>query len=156
MLFEQRQLARDVAAVSAQRPALPEGRVTSGSSRRRLAGLAQVAKKASDARGFSDQSEQTHAAPAVGARLDIDIEGSAEKLGPGSIAATAASSRRRTIVIVIPVAAASSAAAIHEDRPRSASLRVVFREYGLPERIRTDNGTLFASRGAGGIVRLSI
>jgi transposase InsO family protein len=32
----------------------------------------------------------------------------------------------------------------------------VFREYGLPERIRTDNGTPFASRGAGGLSRLSI
>jgi transposase InsO family protein len=31
-----------------------------------------------------------------------------------------------------------------------------FREYGLPERIRTDNGTPFASRGAGGLSRLSI
>lgn len=30
-----------------------------------------------------------------------------------------------------------------------------FREYGLPERIRTDNGTPFASRGAGGLSRLS-
>ena len=32
----------------------------------------------------------------------------------------------------------------------------VFREFGLPERIRTDNGTPFASRGAGGLSRLSI
>ncbi len=32
----------------------------------------------------------------------------------------------------------------------------VFREYGLPERIRTDNGTPFASRGAGGLSQLSI
>ena len=31
-----------------------------------------------------------------------------------------------------------------------------FREYGLPERIRSDNGTPFASRGAGGLSRLSI
>ena len=31
-----------------------------------------------------------------------------------------------------------------------------FREYGLPERIRTDNGTPFASRGAGGLSRLSV
>jgi transposase InsO family protein len=31
-----------------------------------------------------------------------------------------------------------------------------FREFGLPERIRTDNGTPFASRGAGGLSRLSI
>jgi putative transposase len=32
----------------------------------------------------------------------------------------------------------------------------VFREFGLPERIRTDNGTPFASRGAGGLSRLSV
>jgi len=32
----------------------------------------------------------------------------------------------------------------------------VFRECGLPERIRTDNGTPFASRGAGGLSQLSI
>jgi len=31
-----------------------------------------------------------------------------------------------------------------------------FREFGLPERMRTDNGTPFASRGAGGLSRLSI
>jgi putative transposase len=31
-----------------------------------------------------------------------------------------------------------------------------FRELGLPERIRTDNGSPFASRGAGGLSRLSI
>jgi len=31
-----------------------------------------------------------------------------------------------------------------------------FRHYGLPERIRTDNGTPFASRGAGGLSRLSV
>jgi len=31
-----------------------------------------------------------------------------------------------------------------------------FRERGLPERIRTDNGTPFASRGAGGLSKLSI
>jgi transposase InsO family protein len=31
-----------------------------------------------------------------------------------------------------------------------------FREFGLPERIRTDNGTPFASRGAGGLSRLSV
>jgi transposase InsO family protein len=31
----------------------------------------------------------------------------------------------------------------------------VFREYGLPEAIRTDNGTPFASRAAGGLSRLS-
>lgn len=30
-----------------------------------------------------------------------------------------------------------------------------FREFGLPERIRTDNGTPFASRGAGGLSKLS-
>jgi putative transposase len=33
---------------------------------------------------------------------------------------------------------------------------LAFREYGLPERLRTDNGTPFASRGAGGLSRLSI
>jgi putative transposase len=32
----------------------------------------------------------------------------------------------------------------------------LFRELGLPERIRTDNGTPFASRGAGGLSRLSV
>lgn len=32
----------------------------------------------------------------------------------------------------------------------------VFREFGLPERIRTDNGTPFASRGAGGLSKLSV
>lgn len=31
-----------------------------------------------------------------------------------------------------------------------------FREFGLPDRIRTDNGTPFASRGAGGLSQLSI
>jgi len=31
-----------------------------------------------------------------------------------------------------------------------------FREYGMPERIRTDNGAPFASRGAGGLSQLSI
>ena len=31
-----------------------------------------------------------------------------------------------------------------------------FREFGLPERIRTDNGTPFASRGAGGLSALSV
>lgn len=31
-----------------------------------------------------------------------------------------------------------------------------FREFGLPERIRTDNGTPFASRGAGGLSELSV
>jgi putative transposase len=32
----------------------------------------------------------------------------------------------------------------------------LFREFGLPERMRTDNGTPFASPGAGGLSRLSI
>ena len=36
------------------------------------------------------------------------------------------------------------------------NFEAVFREFGLPERIRTDNGTPFASRGAGGLSRLSI
>jgi hypothetical protein len=31
-----------------------------------------------------------------------------------------------------------------------------FREYGLPDAIRTDNGTPFASRGLGGLSRLSV
>lgn len=31
-----------------------------------------------------------------------------------------------------------------------------FREFGLPDRMRTDNGTPFASRGAGGLSRLSV
>ena len=32
----------------------------------------------------------------------------------------------------------------------------LFREYGLPQRIRSDNGTPFASRAAGGLSRLSV
>ena len=44
--------------------------------------------------------------------------------------------------------------------PKTVRVRPVFeeafREFGLPERIRTDNGTPFASRGAGGLSRLSI
>jgi transposase InsO family protein len=41
--------------------------------------------------------------------------------------------------------------------PRVQTLfEAAFREYGLPERIRTDNGTPFASRGAGGLSRLSV
>lgn len=35
-------------------------------------------------------------------------------------------------------------------------LRQVFEEYGLPEAIRTDNGTPFASRGIGGLSQLSV
>jgi putative transposase len=35
-------------------------------------------------------------------------------------------------------------------------LESVLREYGLPDRVRTDNGTPFASGGAGGLSRLSI
>ena len=35
------------------------------------------------------------------------------------------------------------------------SLTAVFREYGLPERLRSDNGSPFASAGAGRISRLS-
>ena len=37
-----------------------------------------------------------------------------------------------------------------------AVFEVVFREYGLPEAIRTDNGTPFASRAPGGLSRLSM
>jgi putative transposase len=41
--------------------------------------------------------------------------------------------------------------------PRVRSLfEAALRENGLPERIRTDNGTPFASRGAGGLSRLSV
>jgi transposase InsO family protein len=36
------------------------------------------------------------------------------------------------------------------------SFERLFREYGLPERIRTDNGAPFASTGVGGLSRLSI
>lgn len=36
------------------------------------------------------------------------------------------------------------------------SFEVIFREYGLPARIRSDNGVPFATRGAGGLSRLSI
>lgn len=35
-------------------------------------------------------------------------------------------------------------------------LAAAFREYGLPERLRSDNGTPFASCGAGGLSRLSV
>jgi transposase InsO family protein len=37
-----------------------------------------------------------------------------------------------------------------------AAFKRLFEEYGLPERIRTDNGTPFASKAAGGLSRLSI
>ena len=36
------------------------------------------------------------------------------------------------------------------------SFERLFREYGLPDAIRTDNGTPFASRGAGGLSRLAV
>ena len=36
-----------------------------------------------------------------------------------------------------------------------AAFKRLFEEYGLPERIRTDNGTPFASKAAGGLSRLS-
>lgn len=46
------------------------------------------------------------------------------------------------------------------DRPNTAAveaaLRRVFREYGLPERMRSDNGSPFASTGVGGLSRLSV
>lgn len=35
-------------------------------------------------------------------------------------------------------------------------LEAAFREYGLPQRIRSDNGAPFASRGVGGLSRLSV
>jgi transposase InsO family protein len=38
----------------------------------------------------------------------------------------------------------------------SAVFRTVFRQYGLPLAIRTDNGTPFASTGLGGLTRLSV
>ena len=45
-------------------------------------------------------------------------------------------------------------------RPAEASVRplfeATFREYGLPERIRSDNGPPFASIGAGGLSRLAV
>ena len=37
-----------------------------------------------------------------------------------------------------------------------AVMEAVFREYGLPEAIRTDNGSPFASRAPGGLSRLSM
>jgi len=37
-----------------------------------------------------------------------------------------------------------------------AEFRRIFKQYGLPERIRTDNGVPFASKAAGGLSRLSI
>ena len=37
-----------------------------------------------------------------------------------------------------------------------AVMEAAFREYGLPEAIRSDNGTPFASRGIGGLSRLSV
>lgn len=36
------------------------------------------------------------------------------------------------------------------------AMEYAFREYGLPQRIRSDNGTPFASTGAGGLSRLSV
>ena len=94
-------------AVSAQRAALPEGWVASGGSSRRRGGLAEMTEKACDAGGFSDQSEQTHGASAARAGLDVDVEGSAQKLGPGAVAATAPSSRCGIIssrLVAIPIA----------------------------------------------------
>jgi putative transposase len=44
--------------------------------------------------------------------------------------------------------------------PKTVSVQPIFeaafREFGLPDRIRTDNGTPFASRGAGGLSTLSV
>lgn len=41
-------------------------------------------------------------------------------------------------------------------RETQAAFRQLFEEYGLPERIRTDNGVPFASKAAGGLSSLSI
>ena len=41
-------------------------------------------------------------------------------------------------------------------KPTRAILVAVFREYGLPDAIRSDNGSPFASRGIGGLSRLSV
>ena len=40
--------------------------------------------------------------------------------------------------------------------PTQAVLTAVFREHGLPDAIRSDNGSPFASRGIGGLSRLSV
>lgn len=41
-------------------------------------------------------------------------------------------------------------------QPTRRHLELVFREYGLPDAIRSDNGTPFAGRGIGGLSRLSV
>lgn len=51
--------------------------------------------------------------------------------------------------------ACQAVAGTHHDAARRAFERV-FREYGLPHRIRTDNGVPFATTGTGGLSRLSI
>lgn len=43
-----------------------------------------------------------------------------------------------------------------DERSVRGVMEVAFREYGLPEAIRTDNGEPFASVGAGGLSRLSV
>jgi putative transposase len=43
-----------------------------------------------------------------------------------------------------------------DERSAQAVMEASFREYGLPERIRTDNGEPFASVGVGGLSRLSV
>ena len=40
--------------------------------------------------------------------------------------------------------------------PTKKHLELIFREYGLPDAIRTDNGTPFAGKGIGGLSRLSV
>ena len=40
--------------------------------------------------------------------------------------------------------------------PTRCYLESIFREYGLPDAIRSDNGTPFAGKGLGGLSRLSI
>lgn len=41
-------------------------------------------------------------------------------------------------------------------QPTRRHLELIFREYGLPDAIRSDNGTPFAGRGIGGLSRLSV
>ena len=55
-----------------------------------------------------------------------------------------------------PHAAPMHRLTLHEVGWGAADFEHAFRELGLPERIRTDNGTPFASRGAGGLSQLSI
>jgi hypothetical protein len=43
-----------------------------------------------------------------------------------------------------------------DERRAREVLESAFREYGLPARIRSDNGSPFASTGVGGLSRLSV